>query len=61
MCATASVFAYNEALIVEPGFVIGTDIAQWGVIVTFLVGITTLFLNIRRRDRERDHERGRPH
>ena len=42
---------------VESGFMIGTDIAQWGVIVTFLVGVTTLFLNVRRRDRERDHER----
>ena len=41
----------------ESGFVIGTDFAQWGVIVTFLVGVTTLFLNMRRRDRERDHER----
>ena len=41
----------------ESGFVIGTDVAQWGVIVTFLVGVTTLFLNMRRRDRERDHER----
>ena len=41
----------------ESGFVIGTDIAQWGVIITFLVGVTTLVLNIRRRDRERDHER----
>ena len=41
----------------ESGFVIGTDIAQWGALVAFLVGVTTLFLNIRRRDRERDHER----
>ena len=39
---------------------VGTDFAQWGVIITFLVGVTTLFLNIRRRDRERDQERGRP-
>ena len=41
----------------ESGFVVGTDIAQWGVLVTFLVGVTTLYFNVRRRDRERDHER----
>ena len=41
----------------DSGIVIGTDFAQWGAIITFLVGVTTLFVNIRRRDRERDHER----
>ena len=41
----------------ESGFVIGTDIAQWGVIITFLAGVTTLFINIRRHERERDQER----
>ena len=39
------------------GLSIGTDVAQWVVLVSFLVGITTLFLNIRQRDRERDNER----
>ena len=39
------------------GLSIGTDLAQWVVIVSFLVGISTLVFNIRQRDRERDAER----